>query len=151
MTTIYNLLGYFSTETGREFLFNLEDPELIKRARKLGDFTGLKKRITQKEIRELLADPLLSNQNSIYGLTHQLDTNNTSNVDGFHRELGLKYNFITPYLNTTHFENNLKINISYKFVKFVGDKRSLFFRLPKTRLPMIEFVITNIEKKKNKR
>ena len=56
LTTIYNLLGYFSTETGREFLFNLEDPELIKRARKLGDFTGLKKRITQKEIRELLAD-----------------------------------------------------------------------------------------------
>ncbi len=56
LTTIYNLLGYFSTETGREFLFNLDDPELIKRARKLGDFTGLKKRITQKEIRELLAD-----------------------------------------------------------------------------------------------
>ena len=56
LTTIYNLLGYFSTETGREFLFNLEDPDLIKRARKLGDFTGLKKRITQKEIRELLAD-----------------------------------------------------------------------------------------------
>tara|TARA_A100001035_G_scaffold280201_1_gene284619 strand:+ start:6595 stop:9597 length:3003 start_codon:yes stop_codon:yes gene_type:complete len=56
LTTIYNLLGYFSTETGREFLSNLDDPELIKRARKLGDFTGLKKRITQKEIRELLAD-----------------------------------------------------------------------------------------------
>ena len=56
LTTIYNLLGYFSTETGREFLFNLDDPDLIKRARKLGDFTGLKKRITQKEIRELLAD-----------------------------------------------------------------------------------------------
>ena len=56
LTTIYNLLGYFSTDTGREFLFNLDDPDLIKRARKLGDFTGLKKRITQKEIRELLAD-----------------------------------------------------------------------------------------------
>jgi hypothetical protein len=56
LTTIYTLLGYFSTETGREFLFNLDDPDLIKRARKLGDFTGLKKRITQKEIRELLAD-----------------------------------------------------------------------------------------------
>ena len=56
LATIYNLLGYFSTETGREFLFNLDDPDLIKRARKLGDFTGLKKRITQKEIRELLAD-----------------------------------------------------------------------------------------------
>jgi ATP-dependent Clp protease ATP-binding subunit ClpA len=56
LSTIYNLLGYFSTETGREFLFNLDDPDLIRRARKLGDFTGLKKRITQKEIRELLAD-----------------------------------------------------------------------------------------------
>jgi ATP-dependent Clp protease ATP-binding subunit ClpA len=56
MTTIYTLLGYFSTETGRDFLSNLEDPDLIRRARKLGDFSGLKKRITQKEIRELLAD-----------------------------------------------------------------------------------------------
>lgn len=55
LVTIYNLLGYFSTDTGKEFLYNLEDPELIKRARKLGDFSGLKKRITQREIRELLA------------------------------------------------------------------------------------------------
>lgn len=55
LTAIYNLLGYFSTDTGREFLSNLEDPELIRRARKLGDFSGLKKRITQKEIRELLS------------------------------------------------------------------------------------------------
>jgi ATP-dependent Clp protease ATP-binding subunit ClpA len=56
LTTIYNLLGYFSTDTGREFLYNLDDPDLIRRARKLGDFTGLKKRITQREIRELLSD-----------------------------------------------------------------------------------------------
>ena len=56
LSTIYNLLGYFSTDTGREFLYNLDDPELIRRARKLGDFSGLKKRITQREIRELLAD-----------------------------------------------------------------------------------------------
>ena len=56
LSTIYNLLGYFSTDTGREFLYNLDDPDLIRRARKLGDFTGLKKRITQREIRELLAD-----------------------------------------------------------------------------------------------
>jgi ATP-dependent Clp protease ATP-binding subunit ClpA len=56
LVTVYNLLGYFSTETGRDFLANLEDPDLIQRARKMGDFTGLKKRITQKEIRELLAD-----------------------------------------------------------------------------------------------
>lgn len=56
LTTVYALLGYFSTETGREFLSNMNDPELIKRARKMGDFSGLKKRITQREIRELLAD-----------------------------------------------------------------------------------------------
>jgi ATP-dependent Clp protease ATP-binding subunit ClpA len=55
LSTIYNLLGYFSTETGRDFLSNLEDPDLIRRARKLGNFNGLKKRITQDEIRELLA------------------------------------------------------------------------------------------------
>jgi ATP-dependent Clp protease ATP-binding subunit ClpA len=55
LKTIYNLLGYFSTETGKDFLANLEDPDLIKRARKLGDFSGLKKRITQQEIRELLS------------------------------------------------------------------------------------------------
>ena len=56
MNVIYTLLGYFSTDTGREFLSNLDDPDLIRRARKMGDFTGLKKRITQKEIRQLLAD-----------------------------------------------------------------------------------------------
>lgn len=56
LVAIYSLLGYFSTDTGREFLYNLDDPELIRRARKLGDFSGLKKRITQREIRELLAD-----------------------------------------------------------------------------------------------
>jgi len=56
LLTVFSLLGYFSTDTGRDFLSNLDDPELIIRARKLGDFTGLKKRITQKEIRQLLAD-----------------------------------------------------------------------------------------------
>jgi ATP-dependent Clp protease ATP-binding subunit ClpA len=56
LSTVYNLLGYFSTETGKNFLANVEDdPDLIKRARKLGDFTGLKTKITQKEIRELLS------------------------------------------------------------------------------------------------
>ena len=55
-TTIYALLGYFSTDTGREFLSNMEDPELIRLARKTGNFSGLKKQITQREIRQLLAD-----------------------------------------------------------------------------------------------
>ena len=52
---IYSLLGYFSSYEGRGFLTNVDDPELIKKARKLGDFSGLKKRITQREIRELLS------------------------------------------------------------------------------------------------
>jgi ATP-dependent Clp protease ATP-binding subunit ClpA len=52
---VYNLLGYFSTDTGKNFLSNVDDPDLIKRARKLGDFSGLKKRITPQEIRELLS------------------------------------------------------------------------------------------------
>ena len=52
---IYSLLGYFSTQTGKKFLYNPEDPELISRAKRLGDFTGLKKKITQREIRELLS------------------------------------------------------------------------------------------------
>jgi ATP-dependent Clp protease ATP-binding subunit ClpA len=51
---IYILLGYFSTNTGRVFLSNLNDPDLVKKARKLGDFSGLKKRISQAEIRTLL-------------------------------------------------------------------------------------------------
>jgi ATP-dependent Clp protease ATP-binding subunit ClpA len=56
LSTIYALLGYFSTDSGREFLANMDAPDLIKKARKTGDFSGLKKRITQREIRELLAD-----------------------------------------------------------------------------------------------
>jgi ATP-dependent Clp protease ATP-binding subunit ClpA len=56
LVLIYNLLGYFSTDTGREFLYNLDEPELINRARRLGDFSGLKSVITQPKIRELLSD-----------------------------------------------------------------------------------------------
>jgi ATP-dependent Clp protease ATP-binding subunit ClpA len=52
---IYTLLGYFSTETGKYFLGDTEDPELIKWSRRLGDFTGLKSRITQGHVRSLLA------------------------------------------------------------------------------------------------
>jgi hypothetical protein len=68
LTTIYTLLGYFSTETGRDFLSNLDDPDLIRCARKVGDFTGLKKRITQREIRELLSVCDDSNGGSCSGL-----------------------------------------------------------------------------------
>jgi ATP-dependent Clp protease ATP-binding subunit ClpA len=55
LAAIYVLLGYFSTGAGKNFLADLDDPDLIKRSRKLGDFTGLKKRITQQEIRQLLS------------------------------------------------------------------------------------------------
>jgi ATP-dependent Clp protease ATP-binding subunit ClpA len=56
LKTIYTLLGYFSTETGKDFFSTSDDPDLIKRARQLGDFSGLKKRINQEEIRVLLSD-----------------------------------------------------------------------------------------------
>lgn len=52
---IYSLLGYFSTQSGRMFLSNTDDPEIIQQARQIGNFTGLKKRITQTEIRQLLS------------------------------------------------------------------------------------------------
>ena len=70
MSTIYTLLGFFTTNTGREYLYNLDDPDLIRRARKMGDFTGLKKRITQKEIRELIT--------SMTGIPIQSISNNES-------------------------------------------------------------------------
>jgi len=53
---VYILLGYFSTENGRELLINMEDPDLIQRSRKIGNFSGLKKRITQRDIRELVSN-----------------------------------------------------------------------------------------------
>jgi ATP-dependent Clp protease ATP-binding subunit ClpA len=56
LKTIYTLLGYFSTETGKDFFTSSDDPDMIKRARQLGDFSGLKKRINQEEIRVLLSD-----------------------------------------------------------------------------------------------
>jgi len=55
LSTIYHLLGYFSTYTGREFLVNLDDPALVRRSRQLGDFGLLKRRITQDDVRKLLS------------------------------------------------------------------------------------------------
>ena len=55
LKTLYSLLGYFSTDTGRNFLSNLDDPEIIRRSRKLGNYSTLKTRITQQHIRELLS------------------------------------------------------------------------------------------------
>jgi ATP-dependent Clp protease ATP-binding subunit ClpA len=52
---IYTLLGYFSTDTGRSFLSDIDDPEIVRRARYFGDFSALKKRIDQNDIRTLLS------------------------------------------------------------------------------------------------
>ena len=52
---VYDLLGYLSTDTGRTFLGAEDDPVLMKIARRLGDFSGLKSRITQTQIENLLA------------------------------------------------------------------------------------------------
>ncbi len=53
---IYSLLGYFSTETGKDFVPDIKDPDLIQRARKTGNFSVLKKSIRPQEIRELLSE-----------------------------------------------------------------------------------------------
>ncbi len=55
LAAVYSLLGYFSTDRGRDFLGNLDAPELLQMARKNGDFTGLKKQITDAEIRNLIS------------------------------------------------------------------------------------------------
>jgi ATP-dependent Clp protease ATP-binding subunit ClpA len=52
---IYGLLGYFNEATNRELVKNLAEPELIQRARSLGDFSFLKTRITQDDVNQLLS------------------------------------------------------------------------------------------------
>eukprot|EP01039_Chlorochromonas_danica_P011359 gene11359-12689_t len=53
---IYNLLGFFSTEKGRNFLSNTNDPELMRIARKIGDYNlaALDYRIGAYEIQRLV-------------------------------------------------------------------------------------------------
>jgi len=53
--TIYSLLGHFNEATNRELIKNLAEPELIQRARSLGDFSFLKTRITQNDVNQLLS------------------------------------------------------------------------------------------------
>nr|AYO28676.1 Clp protease ATP binding subunit [Neotessella volvocina] len=55
LITIYTLLGFYSTMTGKNFLFETESAERIKIAKKLGDFSGLKKCIRELEVSNLLA------------------------------------------------------------------------------------------------
>jgi ATP-dependent Clp protease ATP-binding subunit ClpA len=56
LSTIYALLGYFSTNTGREFLSSIGGSDTFKHVRKSHNSNDLKQKITQKEIRELLSD-----------------------------------------------------------------------------------------------
>jgi ATP-dependent Clp protease ATP-binding subunit ClpA len=71
LSLIYTLLGYFSTESGKEFLVDLDDPELINLARKTGNFSDLKKRIKQGDIRELISGMTGIPINSISNLESQ--------------------------------------------------------------------------------
>jgi ATP-dependent Clp protease ATP-binding subunit ClpA len=53
---IYKLLGYFSTSNGKSFLQSFNEPELLKEARKYGNFNSLKNRIGEEEIQILLCE-----------------------------------------------------------------------------------------------
>lgn len=55
MKMIYQLLGFYSTNTGKNFLKNLNEPNVLTEARFSGDFTSLKSRITDKDIQDLLS------------------------------------------------------------------------------------------------
>lgn len=56
LKNLYALLGFLNSEKGKTYLANLKDPDLIRRARQIGDFSFLKKKITQLEINNLLSD-----------------------------------------------------------------------------------------------
>jgi ATP-dependent Clp protease ATP-binding subunit ClpA len=56
ISIIYNLLGYFSTETGRDFLANLDAPDIVRISRKLADVGNLKNKIGSDKIRTLIAE-----------------------------------------------------------------------------------------------
>lgn len=56
LKNLYALLGFLNSEKGKTYLGNLKDPDLIRRARQIGDFSFLKKKITQLEINNLLSD-----------------------------------------------------------------------------------------------
>jgi len=55
LNSIYNLLGYYSTETGKNFLAAFSEPEIINDARKKGNFAGLKKRVGPGEVKKVLS------------------------------------------------------------------------------------------------
>lgn len=55
---LYNFLGFFSTEKGKNFLANTDDPELVRVARKIGNYKSLTLdyRISAYEIQRLVTN-----------------------------------------------------------------------------------------------
>nr|AYO28229.1 Clp protease ATP binding subunit [Synura sphagnicola] len=55
LENLYALFGFLDGEEGKSYLEDLEDPDLLKRARELGDFTSLKTTINQIQVNNLLS------------------------------------------------------------------------------------------------
>lgn len=55
LDSVYNLLGYYSTETGKNFLASLSEPEALNDARKKGNFAGLKRRVGPSKVKTVLS------------------------------------------------------------------------------------------------
>jgi len=55
LENLYALFGFLDGEEGKSYLEDLEDPDLLKRARELGDFTALKTTINQIQVNNLLS------------------------------------------------------------------------------------------------
>ena len=52
---IYDLLGYFSTSKGHQEMIRFDDPDLIRRARSMGEMELLKARVTEEKLQGVLS------------------------------------------------------------------------------------------------
>jgi len=52
---IYDLLGYFSTSKGHQEMIRFDDPDLIRRARGMGEMELLKARVTEEKLQGVLS------------------------------------------------------------------------------------------------
>lgn len=55
ISTLYTLLGYFSSNIGQTFLYKLNDPQLIKFARQKHNFSITKRVVNEEKIKTLLS------------------------------------------------------------------------------------------------
>ncbi len=55
LSSLYGLLGHFSTDIGQNFLLSLDEPEILKMARNNGNFASLKRKIGEAEIRNVIS------------------------------------------------------------------------------------------------